>query len=210
MAVSAMKKKPAGITINLTPRDPFFNTMAGRSLRWALSAGRYIVIFTQLVVIVSFAARFTLDRQLTDLNKRTSEQKAVIESFGTLESDFRTVQAKLEQYSQLQQEENITESFAALSEVTPRDITLESLTITQSGISAEGSTLAQSSFNLFINNLQLSPQFSNINITKVEANEKNQPGFKFAFTAATKEIKVINDTSTNEDSVNLLDRTQGL
>ena len=210
MITSAMKKKPVKININLTPRDPFFETMAGRTLRWALSGGRYIVIFTQLVVIVSFATRFTLDRQLTDLNKKTTEQKNVIQSFGTLESDFRTAQAKLEHYSQLRQEENITDTFKALSEVTPRDIQLKSLSISQNTIDAEGTTLAQSSFNLFINNLQLSSQFSNISITKIEANDKNQPGFKFAFTADTKQIKTIQSNTKSEEKVDILDRTQGL
>ena len=79
-----MKKQPAAITINLVPKDPFFATIPGRVLKWALSAGRYIVIFTELVVIISFATRFTLDRQVTDLNDTITSKEAIINSYGAL------------------------------------------------------------------------------------------------------------------------------
>jgi hypothetical protein len=76
-----MSKQPArkklDINVNLLPQDPFFETVFGRFLKWALSIGRYIVIFTELIVILSFASRFTLDRMVTDLthpqSKRTSD-----------------------------------------------------------------------------------------------------------------------------------------
>jgi hypothetical protein len=93
-----MKKKPATININLIPRDPFFDTAMGRTLQWAISIGRYIVIFTQIVVILSFAARFTLDFQLTNINKSITQNYSTIESFGDLEKDFRLAQAQIGEY----------------------------------------------------------------------------------------------------------------
>jgi hypothetical protein len=56
------------LEVNLLPKDPFLSTSLGKLLQWSLTVGRYLVIFTELIVVSSFAARFSLDRQVTDLN----------------------------------------------------------------------------------------------------------------------------------------------
>ncbi|NCN24447.1 MAG: hypothetical protein GW945_03125, partial [Candidatus Pacebacteria bacterium] len=112
-----MPKRVKPININLVPRDPFYETAIGKTLRWALSAGRYIIIFTELIVIISFAARFTLDRQLTDLNSDIERKKSVILSYGTLESDIRTIQSKITDYTELEQTKNMADVFEQLSAV---------------------------------------------------------------------------------------------
>lgn len=205
-----MSKKPANITINLVPKDPFFHTSLGRALQWALSAGRYIIIFTELIVIISFAARFTLDRQITDLNSDILANQAAIENYGTLEDDFRLAQAKIENVRQIEQDVNIVDVFEKLSEVTPQDVTLTQLVINPNGIAATGKTLSQTSFNLLVNNLQISPQFRNVTVTKVESETEGSPGLLFSISADTRvrDARAVN--SSNEERVNVLDRTQGL
>lgn len=183
-----MKHKPAQIKINLVPKDPFFSTILGRILRWALTAGRYIVIFTELVVIVSFVTRFTLDRQVTDLNKSITQKEAIIDSYGVLETDFRAAQSKIDQYKQIEQETNITEVFENLSAVTPEGVLLEDLTITQGTIVASGKSQSQASFNLLVNNLQLSNNFNNVSVDKIEAGDPKDPGFSFQIRANTMEV----------------------
>src|SRR5690554_2981690 len=98
-------KKPASITINLLPKDPFFETVVGKTLKWALSAGRYIVIFTELIVILSFLARFTLDRQLTDVNSDIANNETIVASYGELEENFRRAQERTTQIKQINAEE---------------------------------------------------------------------------------------------------------
>ncbi|MDQ5951495.1 MAG: hypothetical protein QG639_776 [Patescibacteria group bacterium] len=205
-----MSKKPATISINLVPKDPFFHTPLGRTLQWALSAGRYIIIFTELIVIISFAARFTLDRQITNLNSDIISRQSTIENYGELEDDFRLAQSKIENVKQIEQDVNIVDVFQKLTEVTPQDVTLNQLAITPSGISASGRTLSQTSFNLLINNLQLSPQFLNVSVSKVESEEDGSPGLLFTVLADTKirDARAVN--TSNEEKVNVLDRTQGL
>jgi Tfp pilus assembly protein PilN len=205
-----MSKKPASIDINLVPRDPFFATTLGRTLQWALSAGRYIVIFTELIVIVSFAARFTLDRQLTDLNTEIFRSKSIIESFGDLETRFRSVQTRVEDVKKIDQEVNIVDVFQNLTSVTPRDVSLSQLSISPSSVTISGHTLSQTSFNLLINNLQLSGNFHNITVNRVESGNQNEPGFVFSIVANTREIKKESSNKASETKVNILDRTQGL
>lgn len=205
-----MSKKPATININLVPKDPFFHTPLGRALQWALSAGRYIIIFTELIVIISFAARFTLDRQITNLNRDITSRQSTIESYGELETQFRLAQAKIENVKEIEQEVNIVEVFEKLSEVTPQDVTLSQLNISPSTISVTGRTISQTSFNLLINNLQLSPQFRNVSVGKVESEDDGSPGLIFTILADTKVRDARATQSQPEERVNVLDRTQGL
>ncbi|MBU0576166.1 PilN domain-containing protein [Patescibacteria group bacterium] len=179
----------AEININLIPKDPFFETIIGKTLRWALSVGRYIVIFTELMVILSFVSRFTLDRQLTNLNDGIHQKEMVIKSYGDLEEKVRLVQTKTDQYQQIEQQANISDIFPALTKITPKSIELSELTIKPTKIAMSGRALSQQSLNILINNFQLSSNFFNVSIDRIEAGDAQKPGFSFLISAQTKELK---------------------
>lgn len=179
-----MSKKVA-FNINLLPKDPFFNTVLGKTLKWALSVGRYIVIFTELIVIVSFITRFSLDRQVTDLNQSIDQKKNIIESYGDLENRIRHYQALLEQHQQIEQQHNLVAIFPELSRITPLDVQLESLSINPNGVTLAGTTLSQNSLTLLITNMQLSSLFQSINVGKIEADQGSKSGFQFEIKATT-------------------------
>lgn len=181
-----MPKKLTSIDVNLLPKDPFFDTPLGKALRWALSVGRYIVIFTELIVIISFATRFSLDRQVTDLNDSINQKEAIIRSYGDLEENVRTTQSVIEQYQQIQQQGNITDVFPALSAITPQDVRLDELIIRPTSVLLGGSTLSQASLNLLITNIQLSSDFRNVSVDKIETSDgQRNTGFSFRIQADT-------------------------
>lgn len=202
--------KTKDITINLIPKDPFYETPIGKILKWALSIGRYIVIFTELIVILSFVGRFSLDRQVTDLNQEIFEKQTIIESFGSLEADVREVQTKIEQYQQVSQQANIAEIFPKLSQVTPQDVRLDELVIRSDSVRFSGIARSQNSLNLLISNLQVSSDFFNVTVDKIEAGDSQDPGFEFQIRADTKQIEVVRSNQRQTQDVNILDRTQGL
>jgi Tfp pilus assembly protein PilN len=173
------KQKPVSLDFNLMPKDPFFETAAGRILNWTLSVGRYVVIFTQLVVILSFATRFVLDRQVTDLNASINQKKIAIESFSDLEEHFLFVQKQITDVKQLQQESNLMEIFPLLNETIPNNIVLDDLTIRQNDVVFSGTALSQASLNVLVNNIKLSPYFDNVSMGKIESRGENSPGLAF-------------------------------
>lgn len=179
-----MSKQSRAIQINLIPEEAFFITPLGRLVRWSLSVGRYLVICTEIVVIVSFASRFTLDRRVTDLNKEIVQKVAVIDSYSDFEKDFRAAQEKLKQYGELEKQRNLAVVFEDLSSVTPPEVQVSSLAIRKNSVAVTGTTVSQSAFNTLINNLYLSPHFDDVSIGKVTANEDNS-GYEFDFTAKT-------------------------
>lgn len=196
------KTKPVSIDINLALKDPFFDSLIGKSLKWALSVGRYIVIFTELVVILSFVTRFTLDRQVTDLNASIEQKRNVILSYGDLEDNFRIAQEKIDNYSQVEQQTNIVEIFPNLSYIIPQEVQLDELIINQDRVIVSGIALSQSSLNTLINNVQISPDFFNVVVDKIESEGDKTPGFVFSLRASTKEAPVVKKTteSTTEKS----------
>lgn len=180
--------KTATININLVPKDPFFETLLGRGLKWALSAGRYIVMFTELVVVLSFVTRFYLDRQVTDLNRDIFQKEAVIGSYGSFEQEVRDVQERLDQYQQIEQEGNIVDTFPSLAEVIPSGVELEELVIYPEKVALKGSVSSQKSLNVLINNLQISRDFHSIVVSKIESESSQNSGFSFQLTAQTQEL----------------------
>lgn len=169
--------------INLLPKDPFFNTTLGRFLNWSLNAGRYIVIFTEMVVIVSFASRFVLDRKVHDLNESIHQKQTIIQSQAEFERDFRLAQTKISSYQQIDQQSNLVEVFPLLQQIVPDDVRLEKLSIKQGALSGQGVALSSRAINYFISNMQLSSHFSNINVGRIESREDDRVGYIVQFSS---------------------------
>lgn len=167
--------------INLLPQDPFFKTSLGRTMSWSINVGRYIVIFTQIIVIISFASRFALDRQITDLNKSIHQKQLIIESQSQFENEFRLAQAKIKSYQEINQQSNLVEVFPLLQKIVPQDFRLNNLKIQSGVVSGEGLALSNNALNLFISNLQLSPNFYDIVVNKIETTEEQTMGFAVNF-----------------------------
>ncbi|KUK79488.1 MAG: hypothetical protein XD95_0357 [Microgenomates bacterium 39_7] len=171
-------------SINLLPKDPFFNTRLGRFLSWSLGAGRYIVIFTELVVILCFASRFVLDRRVHDLNESIYQKQVVIQSQSDFEREFRLAQTKIQNYQQLEQQSNLVEIFPLLQQIIPNGLRLERLTIKENFLMGTGVAVSNEVLNDFISNLQLSPNFKNINVGRIESREEGLSGFNVQFSSS--------------------------
>lgn len=175
------KKKTTSseVKINLLPKDPFYDSLIGKGTTWALSVGRYIVIFTELVVIISFASRFTLDRRVTDLNKEILTKQSIIESYGDLEQSVRTIQKKLDNYDQLKAKTQTTEVFDVLTQITPLEIQYKDLTITDTSIRFSAHASTTQALSLFLTNIQISPYFQNVSVQQISNKDPQTPGFEF-------------------------------
>lgn len=162
--------------INLLPKEKWETGNTGKLLKWALSVGRYIVVFTELIVISAFLYRFGLDRKLTDLNEQVNQQKKIIVTYGDLETNFRTLQAKLTNISKGEKEGLDVEAIlTGISEITPLDTTYNSIDIEGQKVSLEGQTLSETGLATLLAKAQESQIFSGVSLDNVNsANEKSQ------------------------------------
>ncbi|HZZ98956.1 MAG TPA: PilN domain-containing protein [Candidatus Saccharimonadia bacterium] len=174
-----MVQKARPIHLNLLPQDPFYETLPGRVLLWASTVGRYLVIFTELVVIISFATRFKLDRDLTDLNTRITQKVNLITSYGDLEAQVRTIQKKTEYLKQTSSALSSPDILALIASSEPKDVTLDSIQFRDTSVSFSGTALSSNSLAEYILALQANPKVSSVSVDQVKSAENGAPGFTF-------------------------------
>jgi hypothetical protein len=81
--------------INLLPPSEFELSFWGRFLKWAVTTGRYVIIVTELVVIVAFLSRFKLDSDLSGLTDEIRGKKNILDAQTAIEKRFLGIQSRL-------------------------------------------------------------------------------------------------------------------
>lgn len=172
--MAAQKKE-----ISLLPTEEFEKTRLGRFLKWALSFGRWIVIVTELIVILCFLSRFKLDRDLTDLGERIRQQQAIIASFGDLEKNFRNLQKRLATIDRLEKEQLLASALLdELSKTVPLDVSLNEMTVKEKEMEISGLALSEAGLGSFIKELGENQRFEKIILENVSREETGEIEFK--------------------------------
>lgn len=182
----ASKRRPALSLpkINLYPEDPFYESVGGKILKWAVAVGRHIIIATELVVIGSFASRFVLDRQLTDLNGVVLQKQSIVESYGSLEEDFRKAQQEIKDVDGIIDQQGKHKILDVLAQVTPPDIAYEQLSYVDGRLLLRGSALSNAGLSLLLTGLQRRPEFSNITLGGIESGESKSKDRSITFSVS--------------------------
>lgn len=170
--------------INLLPVDPFEDSFLGRFLKWALSVGRYIVIATELIVILSFLARFKLDRDLSDLNEALAQTQVVLDSYGQLEADYKAAAARLGAIEELGRQRLGPEAqLQRLTAVTPVDVYFTGIGLSPEMIELQGNTLSERGLIVLLRALRVSDNFNQVAVNQISSGGQEQAGITFMMTA---------------------------
>lgn len=157
------------VELNLLPKEPWEKGVVGQLLHWTLSVGRYVVVFTELVVISAFLYRFGLDRALTDLRHSLKNKQAVITGFGDLEDNFRLAQTKLKTIKTAANEPRVPATLNLLSQITPVDARLTNIAINQKQVVIEGSVASQAGLATLLNQAQAKTEFTDVVLENVKS-----------------------------------------
>ncbi len=168
--------------VNLFPEDPFYDTIFGKGLRWAVSAGRHIVIFTEIVVIGSFFTRFVLDRQVTDLNTAILQKQSIAESYGTLDADIRAIQAKTKDVKNILSQQGRYQVLSVLSTLTPPEVSYDQISLNADRLTLQGVAQSSRSLSVLIEGLRANPDFSNISLGGIKSGESGSAATSFSLT----------------------------
>lgn len=166
--------------INLIPRDPFYDTTIGKSMVWAIQVGRYIIIFTEIIVIMSFASRFKLDRDLTDLTAKVTQKRAIVESFGDIESRTRMMQDKIATTQKLLSDGTAMFYVDKMTARIPNGIELNQLTLEPGRLTLAGKASNSNVLASMILSLQQESAFSGVTIDKIASGQANDPSVSFS------------------------------
>jgi len=178
MPARKKSSKATAIKVNLLPKDSFSESSLGKAIDWALTTGRYIVIFTEMVVILTFLQRFNLDRQLSDLNDSIFQRQAVLESYQQIESSARALQSKAEFIEELEQKVDILPVLAFLTESAPQDVLFDDLSVRNQVFSVRGTAYSQTSLSLFVDLVKTYPGVTDVSLDSL-SQTGNSTGIDF-------------------------------
>jgi len=166
---------PAKKEISLLPEEENLDSLSARIVKWVTTAGRFIIVFTELIVICAFLSRFWLDRMNSDLSEVTRQQKAILESTQSFEKEYSLLQKKLTLIRNFYQAQpQYQTKIQSLARSTPSDITYKRLQVGRNPESGEiFATIniiayQETSIIDFITNLVLNPQISSVDIKTIE------------------------------------------
>lgn len=170
------------ILINLLGQEQQEHSPFGRFIGWVTTYGRYIMVTTEMIVLVAFLSRFSLDRQLTDLRDEIQQKQDIIAANQDLEIDFRQTQDSLNKIKALLTTQEIpTNTINTLHMLLPSGTYFQSLSINDNKITSQVVSLTVQSFSQFLINLSATKQLSNIEIGTVD--KQTVAGIQYTLTA---------------------------
>lgn len=164
--------------INLLPKTEFEISFWGRFLKWSLTAGRYIIILTELLVIMAFMSRFKLDHDLSDLNDTILGKQALLEASSNTEKVLRLTQARLNFADQkIKSGQNSSETISKITGLIPLGIEFNSLTLVGKNLTLNMTSSSELSLGTFIQALSSDKMFKSVDLTSVSS--ESESGLKF-------------------------------
>lgn len=151
------------IRINLLGSQDLEHTPWGRIVSWATTYGRYIMITTEIVVLLAFISRFSLDRKNTDLTEEVTQKRAILEANASFEQSIRTLQSNIATSKKLlADQEKPIDMVRIMETLLPPDVYLSSLTVINNKLTVDATAGTTAGFAQFLANLGAVKQLKNI------------------------------------------------
>ena len=169
------------ISVNLLQQDVMANSPWNRIMNWITSYGRYIMITTELIVLIAFASRFGLDRKLTDLKENITEKQEILEVNADLEKEIREAQEKINLIKQLIMQQSVpVDTLLLIQMLLPTGSYFDLVTIDTGKVTANITTNSSESFSKLLSNFSFSKKLNGVEIGKIV---KKPTGIQFTVSA---------------------------
>ncbi len=172
------------VSINLLGTQDLDHSPQGRIVQWALSYGRYIVVVTEIVVLLAFISRFSLDRKLTDLKEEISQKQAILEANEPFEQQIRDLQSQNVAIRDIINGQRLpVDILSSIRTMLAPDVYFESLNISKGSIAGKTIAGTTQGFSQFLTNLESGKLIHQVEIGEVNKNPLT--GISFDFRAQT-------------------------
>ena len=170
------------LSVNLLPPSDFELSFWGRFLKWAVTTGRYIIILTELVVIVAFLSRFKLDEELRDVNEKIQIQVGYLESEQSQLQEFLTVQKRIELASSaLQKSSSLSGTLKYMEENTPAEITITQQTVSKDQVLLSANTISEAALGKMMIDMSRDGIWQGLDLNQIISDSST--GIKFTLNA---------------------------
>lgn len=178
------------IRINLLGSQQAEHSPFGRFLTWITTYGRYIMITTEMIVLLAFLSRFSLDRTLTDLNDEIMQKQEIIAVNSDLETTFRKTQDSLIKIKGLRATQPLLlQTLTGLHMLLPSGTYFQNLSVGDGKITAQVTSLTVQSFSQFLVNVTGSKQLTNVEIGTID--KQTAAGIQYTLKAAMANAKPV-------------------
>lgn len=154
-------------------------------INWALTIGRLIVILTEIIAVIAFVYRFSLDEKLSNLHTEINNKQAQLLTLRQDENKYRNLQERIELASTISlkstRANKIIQDIILLA---PPGVTINELTFSKDEVNLGLSANSVSSLTDFINPLKDYPEIKSISIDDIE--NKTSIGLLVNITATLK------------------------
>lgn len=173
------------VSVNLLEHEDLDDSVVSRLITWAVTYGRYIMIGTEIVVLLAFISRFSLDRKLTDLREEISQKQIILKANQDFEQEFKQTQKKLDTVrSFLKNQTQTGDTLFQLQALLPLDVFLTEFQITQNKLTFSAVSGTTQSFSQFLSRLSVQKGFSDVQLADIR--KSTLKGIEFRVTATIK------------------------
>lgn len=138
-------------------------------MNWALTAGRLIVIITEVIAVAAFIYRFSLDERLIDLHSAIKNKQTLISLLKQDEDKYRNLQDRIALASNLSEKNTKTNKIILnIIGLIPQGVRLDSLTFNKDKIAINANANSVSSLTNFVNLLKDYPDIKSVSIDNIE------------------------------------------
>ena len=161
-----MPNSSSSINLVTNKQIPFFD----KFMSWALTVGRLIVVITELVAIIAFVYRFSLDEKLIDLHSAIKQKQTLISLLKKDENKYRNLQDRIaiaETFSEKGAKTN--KIIRDIIDLVPLGVKINDLTLNQDRVNININITSISQLTDFINPLKNYPKIKSISIDNIES-----------------------------------------
>ena len=168
--------------VNLLPPSDFESSFWGRFLKWAVTTGRYIIILTELVVILAFLSRFKLDEDLRNLNEQINGQVSFLQLQEGQLQEFLAVQKKVGLVEQiLNTRGEVVDTLDYLEQKVPVEITMKVRSVSPKGLAISAVTLDERVMGQLLASMSADLKWASVDVSALTNDSIN--GIRFRLTA---------------------------
>lgn len=167
------------VSVNLLDQPELQTSSVTQLFNWAITYGRYIMIGTEIIVLLAFISRFSLDRKLTDLREEISQKRIILEANSNFEREYQQTQQIIAKAQILVSDQSKpiilkNQVIAAL----PQQVRLIQFKQEAKSLELEVNASTTEGFSLFLNRIQSIPRLSAIEVSEIIKDPLRGTSFK--------------------------------
>jgi hypothetical protein len=170
------KRKTPKININFSSKGK--QTVGRVFYKWAVDAGRAIIVGIELIALLALGYRMIIDRKIVDMHDQINIQQAYIAAQAKDESTYRGIQDRLKNIKITDEDTQakVQVMNEILETISNGTFFNTNLSISNDSIIAEGNSFSVSTLNDFIESVKKLPSIDSISLDEISTTDT---GVKF-------------------------------